>query len=67
MQQLLVGIKDAAASLGLSHWTLRAWIREGRLAAVRMGRRVLIEPSELARLIEQARIEAEADDWALSD
>jgi len=53
---LAVGINDAAAALNISHWSLRKYIRQGRLVAVRIGRRVLIEPAELARLIEQGRI-----------
>lgn len=52
---LAVGINDAAAALNISHWTVRKFIREGRLAAVRIGRRVLIQPAELERLIEQGR------------
>lgn len=52
---LAVSINDAAAALNISHWSLRKYIRQGRLAAVRIGRRVLIEPSELERLIEQGK------------
>jgi excisionase family DNA binding protein len=59
-QQLTIGLKEAAELTGLSHWTLRQYIREGRLRAVRIGRRVLIEPSELERLVEQGRSEARA-------
>ena len=55
MEQIAIGLREAAASVGLSPWTLRAWIRQGKLAAVRLGRRVLIEPSELQRLIEAGR------------
>jgi excisionase family DNA binding protein len=47
MNALAIGLKQAATVLGLSHWTLRQWIRKGRIRAVRLGRRVLIEPSEL--------------------
>ena len=54
---LCIGVKEAAAALGLSHWTLRQYIREGKLKAVRIGRRILIEPSELQRLVEQGRTE----------
>ena len=54
-QQLALGLKEAAEAVGLSHWTLRAWVRQGKVQAVRLGRRVLIEPSELQRLIEQGR------------
>ena len=52
---LCIGIKEAAASLALSPWTLRQYIRQGKLKAVRIGRRVLIEPSELQKLVEQGR------------
>jgi len=53
---LAVGINDAAAALNISHWSLRKYIRHGRVAAIRIGRRVLIEPAELERLVEQGRI-----------
>jgi excisionase family DNA binding protein len=53
--QLAVGLKEAADAVGLSHWTLRQYIRQGKLAAIKLGRRVLIEPGELQRLIEQSR------------
>jgi excisionase family DNA binding protein len=54
-QRLAIRVKEAAEMLGISHWTLRAYIRKGHLKAVRIGTRVLIEPSELERLIEQGR------------
>jgi excisionase family DNA binding protein len=52
---LCVGVKEAAAALGLSPWTIRQYIREGKIRGIRIGRRVLIEPSELQRLVEQGR------------
>jgi excisionase family DNA binding protein len=52
---LAVGITDAAAALNISHWTVRKFIRQGRLTAVRIGRRVLIQPAELERLIEHGK------------
>jgi excisionase family DNA binding protein len=55
--RLTIGLKEASSSLGLSHWTLRQYIRQGRIKAVRIGRRVLLEPSELRRLVEQGRLE----------
>ena len=51
----LMTIKDAAAQLSLSHWSIRRFIRQGSLRSVRIGRRVLIEMSELDRLIEEGR------------
>lgn len=53
--KLALGLKEAAAMVGLSPWTLRHWIKQGRLRSVRLGRRVLIEPGELERLVEQGR------------
>jgi len=52
-----MSVKDAAAQLGLTHWTLRKYIRQGRLPAVRIGRRLLIEPAALERLITNGRTE----------
>jgi excisionase family DNA binding protein len=52
-----MSVKDAAAQLGLTHWTLRKYIRQGRLPAVRIGRRLLIEPAALERLIMNGRTE----------
>jgi excisionase family DNA binding protein len=56
-QPLTIGLKEAAELTGLSHWTLRQYIRTGRLRAVRIGRRVLVEPTELAHLVEEGRTE----------
>jgi excisionase family DNA binding protein len=58
-ETLTIGLSEAAKLTNLSHWTLRKYIRSGRLLAVRIGRRVLIEPAELERLIEQGRTEAQ--------
>lgn len=55
MQQLAVGLRQAAEALGLSHWTIRHYVRKGKIRAVKIGKRVLVEPSELARLIEEGR------------
>ena len=54
--RLALGLKEAAEAIGLSHWQLRKYIREGKLRAVRLGRRVLVEPAELQKLVAQARI-----------
>jgi len=59
MNEMTIGIRDAAARLGISHWVLRKYIREGRLRAVRIGRRVLLEPGELQRLIDRGRVGAQ--------
>lgn len=55
MEQIALGLREAAGSVGLSVWTLRSWIRQGKLRSVRLGRRVMIEPAELQRLVEAGR------------
>jgi excisionase family DNA binding protein len=54
MQQLK-GVEEAARLLGISKWTVRGYIREGKLKAVRLGRRVLVEEGELERFVTNAR------------
>lgn len=46
-----LGIADAAAYCGLGASTLRRWLAEGRLTALRPSRRVLIDRAELDALI----------------
>jgi excisionase family DNA binding protein len=58
MEPLVVDIQEAARLTSLSPYTIRAYIKNGRLASVRVGRRVLIEPREIARLIEKGRTQA---------
>jgi excisionase family DNA binding protein len=53
--KLSMGMKEAAAQLGISHWTLRHYVRIGKLPSVRIGRRVLVEPAELERLVTEGR------------
>ena len=55
MEEIAIGIRDAAKAVGLSVWTLRAWIRQGKVAAVRLGRRVMIEPGELHRMVQAGK------------
>jgi len=50
-QTFALGLKEAAASIGLSHWTLRKYVAQGELRAIRVGRRILIEPTELVRFL----------------
>jgi excisionase family DNA binding protein len=47
----LKDVKQAAALLGISPWTVRAYVRDGKLIPVRIGRRVLLEEVELERFI----------------
>jgi excisionase family DNA binding protein len=60
--KLLWSVKEVGTALGLSQWTIRRYVTDRRLAAVRLGRRVLIEPSECRRLIEEGRAAPSAED-----
>jgi excisionase family DNA binding protein len=51
----LLNIQAAAEMLSLSPWTVRAYIRSGKIRAVRIGRRVLLESEELRRLVNEGR------------
>lgn len=47
----LKSVEEAAGLLGISKWTVRAYIRSGRLRPVRLGRRVLLSEAELERFV----------------
>lgn len=50
----LLSVDAAAELLSISKWTVRAYIRSGTLRPVRLGRRVLIQESELERFVSAA-------------
>ena len=50
VEQNLITVSQAAEALSSSGQSIRNWIREGRLAAVRIGNRFLIPRSEVERL-----------------
>ena len=46
-------VERAADDCGVSTETVRRWIREGRLAAIRVGpRRLRIDPESLAQMVQ---------------
>ncbi len=51
----LLDINASAKALSISPWTVRAFIREGKIHPIRIGRRVLLETSELERCIAEAQ------------
>jgi len=44
-------VDEAAKLLTLSHWTIRAWIRDGRLRSAKIGNRRVVRETELRRLV----------------
>jgi excisionase family DNA binding protein len=53
--KLLWSVKEAGNALGISSWTIRRYLAEGKIRGIRIGRRVMLEPSECQRLIEAGR------------
>lgn len=47
----LYSIAEAADLLRCSHWTLRVWIKQGKLRSAKIGDRRVIRESELRLLI----------------
>jgi excisionase family DNA binding protein len=54
-------IRQAAADLGLSVHTIRAWIATRRIAHVRLGRAVRVSAAEIERLIDRGTVPAQRD------
>lgn len=54
MESLLT-VEAAAGVLGISPWTVRAYIRDKKITPVHIGRRVLLEPSELEKFVKAAK------------
>jgi excisionase family DNA binding protein len=53
--RLLLSIREAGALLGISPWTVRLYIVQGKIRPVRVGRRVLVEPDECRRFVESCK------------
>ena len=50
----LAGVQEGADYLGISVWSLRNWCYQGRCASVKMGDRLMVEWSELDRIIAES-------------
>ncbi len=50
-----LSFKQAAAYSGLALWTLRVAVWDGKLPAVKVGRRMIILRDDLDRFLEQSR------------
>jgi excisionase family DNA binding protein len=49
----LVTTKEAAELLRLSHWTVSAWLTQGRLRRIKVGSRTLIARSQLEEILQE--------------
>jgi excisionase family DNA binding protein len=48
-----VAVDEVARRLGVSGWTVRTWLRQGRIPYYRFGRRLLVKIDDVARLLEE--------------
>lgn len=53
MEPKLLSIKQSATYLGVAVWFIRTSIWEGKLPARRLGKKLMISPADLDRLVEQ--------------
>ena len=61
MWEKLYTIKEAAAMLKVSPWTIRSWLTRGRLCRTKVGSRTVIRASQLRRVVCDApKVEAES-------
>jgi excisionase family DNA binding protein len=50
----LYSVAEAAQALGgISKWTVHAWLSQGRLQRTKVGGRMMIRESELAKVIDE--------------
>ena len=46
-----LGVAEAEQVTGVSRWTWRRWAYDGKVASVKLGKRLLIPTSEIERLV----------------
>lgn len=52
----LLNLEEVSRVLGVSHWTLRHYVKDGRMRALRIGRRLFVEPCEVRNMVERSRV-----------
>jgi excisionase family DNA binding protein len=50
-----VTVYEVADFFGISHHTIRSWIRQGKVDAIKIGRRVLVPSTEIPRLVKEGK------------
>ena len=55
----LISLDEAARRTGTSVWTWRKWAIAKRIPSVKLGRRRLVDESDLAEIVTHARTEAD--------
>lgn len=55
LHQRLLRLREAAEYLGIGESTLRSWLRDGRIARIKMGHTVRVDRLDLDQYIERSR------------
>ncbi len=50
---VMLSPKEFAYRLSISRWTVYAWLQEGRIKSVKIGRLVRIPESEVERIVQE--------------
>ncbi len=58
VMKMLMTVGDLERETKIKRPTWWAWIRQGRLTSIRLGRRVLVDQEDLERFLSQNRIPA---------
>jgi excisionase family DNA binding protein len=51
MDAEFLGVAEAESLTGVSRWTWRRWCYDGKVASVKLGKRLLIPVSEIRRIL----------------
>jgi excisionase family DNA binding protein len=52
MERQVLRLEAAAEALSVSHWTIRAWIKQGLIRTVRLGKLRMIPQAGINRIAE---------------
>jgi excisionase family DNA binding protein len=50
----LISVQGAAAALGISVWTVRAWAYAGKISSNKLGKRLMVSSAEIDRIIAES-------------
>ncbi len=49
----LYRLEAAASALGISHWTVRSWVRQGLVKTIRLGKLKMVPKGEIDRIAKE--------------
>lgn len=55
---VMISVDEAARRLGVSKFTVRAWLRQRKLPFYQLGRRQVLDAADVERFLQASRVEA---------